>query len=114
MARTGTEHQPEPFSQGAPIVQLAFTVRVFTVLQCTLKLPTPCTVMCVCSLETRVTCSLVFQPLGASDYLEMARLFDTVFIRHVPMLTLTLKDQARRFTTLIDNFYDHKVLCLSA
>lgn len=25
------------------------------------------------------------------------------------MLTLTLKDQARRFTTLIDNFYDNKV-----
>ncbi|XP_026197998.1 lactation elevated protein 1 homolog B isoform X2 [Anabas testudineus] len=49
------------------------------------------------------------RPLGASDYLEMTRLFDTVFIRHVPMLTLTLKDQARRFTTLIDNFYDNKV-----
>lgn len=54
-------------------------------------------------------CSVVFQPLGACDYLEMARLFDTMFIRDVPMLTLTLKDQARRFTTLIDNFYDKKV-----
>ncbi|KAM3861076.1 lactation elevated protein 1 homolog B [Diretmus argenteus] len=48
-------------------------------------------------------------PRGASDYLEMAQVFDTVFIRHVPMLTLTLKDQARRFITLIDNFYDNKV-----
>lgn len=56
-----------------------------------------------------LTCSVVFQPLGACDYLEMARLFDTVLIRDVPMLTLTLKDQARRFTTLIDNFYDKKV-----
>ncbi|XP_029281821.1 lactation elevated protein 1 homolog B isoform X2 [Cottoperca gobio] len=52
---------------------------------------------------------LCSRPMGASDYLEMARLFDTVFIRHVPVLTLTLKDQARRFTTLIDNFYDNKV-----
>lgn len=51
----------------------------------------------------------MFQPVGASDYLEMAQAFDTVFIRHVPMLTLTLKDQARRFITLIDNFYDNKV-----
>lgn len=73
--------------------------------------------MCGCRLEAQsvalfryVNCSVVFQALGASDYLEMARLFDTVFIRHVPMLTLTLKDQARRFTTLIDNFYDNKVL----
>ncbi|XP_054618072.1 lactation elevated protein 1 homolog B isoform X3 [Dunckerocampus dactyliophorus] len=47
--------------------------------------------------------------LGASDYLEMARLFDTVFIRRIPKLTLTMKDQVRRFTTLIDNFYDNKV-----
>lgn len=54
-------------------------------------------------------CVFVFQPLGASDYLEIARLFDTVFIRHVPVLTRHLKDQARRFTTLIDNFYDNKV-----
>lgn len=56
-----------------------------------------------------VTRSFVPQPMGASDYLEMARLFDTVFIRRVPILTLSLKDQARRFTTLIDNFYDNKV-----
>ncbi|KAK5611338.1 Lactation elevated protein 1 B [Crenichthys baileyi] len=49
------------------------------------------------------------KPMGASDYLEIARIFDTVFIRHVPILTLTLKDQARRFTTLIDIFYDRKV-----
>ncbi|XP_071383005.1 lactation elevated protein 1 homolog B [Centroberyx affinis] len=52
---------------------------------------------------------LCARPLGAGDYLEMARHFDTVFIRHVPMLTLTLKDRARRFITLIDNFYDNKV-----
>ena len=50
-----------------------------------------------------------FQPMGASDYLEMARHFDTVFIRNVPRLTLSMKDQAKRFTTLIDNFYDKKV-----
>lgn len=54
-------------------------------------------------------CSVVLQALGASDYLEMARLFDTVLIRRVPVLTLSMKDQARRFTTLIDNFYDKKV-----
>ncbi|KAM4632828.1 lactation elevated protein 1 homolog B [Polymixia lowei] len=52
---------------------------------------------------------LCARPLGAGDYLEIAGCCDTVFIRHVPRLTLTLKDQARRFITLIDNFYDHKV-----
>lgn len=49
------------------------------------------------------------RPLGAGDYLEIARLFDTIFIRGVPRLTLDLKDEAKRFTTLIDNLYDHKV-----
>ncbi|CAL8315819.1 unnamed protein product [Lota lota] len=49
------------------------------------------------------------RPTGASDYLEMARHFDTVFLRRVPLLTLELRDQARRFITLIDAFYDHKV-----
>lgn len=51
----------------------------------------------------------MFQPLGASDYLEMSRLFDTVFIRHIPLLTLNKKTQARRLITLVDAFYDHKV-----
>ncbi|KAG7465710.1 hypothetical protein MATL_G00156290 [Megalops atlanticus] len=49
------------------------------------------------------------RPLGASDYLEISRLFDTVFIRHIPLLTLAKKTQARRFITLIDALYDHKV-----
>lgn len=49
------------------------------------------------------------QPLGASDYLEMSRLFDTIFIRHIPQLTLNKKTQARRLITLVDALYDHKV-----
>ncbi|XP_056619741.1 lactation elevated protein 1 homolog B [Triplophysa dalaica] len=49
------------------------------------------------------------RPLGAVDYLEIARCFDTVFIRNVPQLRVGMKDQARRFITLIDNFYDQKV-----
>lgn len=49
------------------------------------------------------------QPLGASDYLEMSRLFDTVFIRHIPLLTINKKTQARRLITLVDALYDHKV-----
>lgn len=53
----------------------------------------------------------LFQPLGASDYLEMSRLFDTIFIRHIPQLTLNKKTQARRLITLVDALYEHKVRC---
>ncbi|XP_051510891.1 lactation elevated protein 1 homolog B-like [Myxocyprinus asiaticus] len=49
------------------------------------------------------------RPMGAGDYLEIARQFDTVIIRHVPQLRLAMKDQARRLITLIDNFYNQKV-----
>uniref|UniRef100_A0A5F9CWP5 AFG1-like ATPase n=1 Tax=Oryctolagus cuniculus TaxID=9986 RepID=A0A5F9CWP5_RABIT len=49
------------------------------------------------------------RPLGASDYLELAKNFDTVFLRNIPQFTLAKRTQARRFITLIDNFYDFKV-----
>ncbi|XP_014849396.1 PREDICTED: lactation elevated protein 1 [Poecilia mexicana] len=78
--------------------------RVLTVLGREVTLQKTCGSIADCTFE-----ELCGKPTGASDFLEMARIFDTVFIRHVPKLTLTLKDQARRFTTLIDNFYDHKV-----
>ncbi|KAI3364263.1 hypothetical protein L3Q82_011070, partial [Scortum barcoo] len=78
--------------------------RSFTVLGRDVTLEKTCGSIADCTFD-----ELCGRALGASDYLEMARLFDTVFIRHVPMLTLDLKDQARRFTTLIDNFYDNKV-----
>ncbi|GLD49411.1 lactation elevated protein 1, partial [Lates japonicus] len=85
--------------------QRSFTgPRVLTVLGRDVTLEKTCGSIADCTFD-----ELCGRPLGASDYLEMARLFDTVFIRHIPMLTLTLKDQARRFTTLIDNFYDKKV-----
>uniref|UniRef100_A0A3B3HK74 AFG1 like ATPase a n=1 Tax=Oryzias latipes TaxID=8090 RepID=A0A3B3HK74_ORYLA len=49
------------------------------------------------------------RPLGASDYLEMSRLFDTIFIRHIPLLSLNQKTQARRLITLVDALYEQKV-----
>ncbi|KAM6367069.1 AFG1-like ATPase isoform 2-T2 [Alca torda] len=49
------------------------------------------------------------RPLGASDYLEVSKHFDTVFVRDIPLLTMAKRTQARRFITLIDTFYEHKV-----
>lgn len=39
----------------------------------------------------------------------MSGLFDTIFIRHIPLLMLNKKTQARRLITLVDALYDHKV-----
>jgi len=59
---------------------------------------------------------LCAQPLGAVDYLEIARHFHTVLIDHIPAMNETTKNWARRFTLLIDTLYDEgaKLICSAA
>ncbi|XP_033873507.2 AFG1 like ATPase a isoform X2 [Acipenser ruthenus] len=75
-----------------------------------LRLNKTCGTIADCTFE-----ELCNRPLGASDYLKMSTVFDTVFIRNIPLLNLAKKTQARRFITLIDTFYDNKVrvVCLA-
>uniref|UniRef100_A0A914VPB0 AFG1-like ATPase n=1 Tax=Plectus sambesii TaxID=2011161 RepID=A0A914VPB0_9BILA len=49
------------------------------------------------------------QPLGAMDYLVLARVFHTVLLRNIPVFGESHLNEARRFITLIDTFYDQKV-----
>ncbi|XP_026944874.1 AFG1-like ATPase isoform X2 [Sagmatias obliquidens] len=69
-----------------------------------LRLNKACGTIADCTFE-----ELCERPLGASDYLELSKNFDTVFLRNIPQFTLAKRTQARRFITLIDNFYDFKV-----
>uniref|UniRef100_W5L699 AFG1 like ATPase b n=1 Tax=Astyanax mexicanus TaxID=7994 RepID=W5L699_ASTMX len=78
--------------------------RVLTVQGRQLTLSRTCGTIADCTFQ-----ELCDRPLGASDYLELVRHFDTVIIRNVPRLKVGLKDQVRRFITLIDIFYDQKV-----
>jgi len=43
------------------------------------------------------------------DYIEIASLFDTVFLSGVRVMSLNNEDEARRFISLIDEFYDRKI-----
>ncbi|MGA9665997.1 MAG: cell division protein ZapE [Gallionella sp.] len=43
------------------------------------------------------------------DYLEIAHRYPTVFVSHIPQLTTDFASEARRFTWLIDVFYDNHV-----
>jgi cell division protein ZapE len=55
------------------------------------------------------------RPLGASDYLAIAREFHTLIIDGVPALTQERRNQAKRFIILIDVLYENHVkLLLSA
>lgn len=54
-------------------------------------------------------------PRAAADYIEIARCYHTVLVSRMPVLDASADDAARRFITLVDEFYDRGVkLILSA
>ncbi|XP_027711798.1 AFG1-like ATPase isoform X1 [Vombatus ursinus] len=69
-----------------------------------LRLNKACGTIADCTFE-----ELCDKPLGASDYLELSKNYDTVLLRNIPQLTLAQRTQTRRFITLIDTFYEFKV-----
>jgi cell division protein ZapE len=48
-------------------------------------------------------------PRSQNDYIELARLYHTVFIANIPTFDKTHENAARRFIMLIDEFYDRGV-----
>jgi cell division protein ZapE len=56
------------------------------------------------------------RPLAAADYLAIAQEFHTVLIDHIPIMSDNMHNVARRFTLLIDTFYDEgvKLICSAA
>lgn len=59
---------------------------------------------------------LCAKPLAAPDYLTIAQNFHTVLIDHIPVMTADMRNEARRFTLLIDTLYDDgvKLICSAA
>jgi cell division protein ZapE len=51
-------------------------------------------------------------PRSQNDYLELASRFHAVILSAVPQMSARMASEARRFTWLIDVFYDHKVKLL--
>lgn len=55
---------------------------------------------------------LCMQPRGSIDYIEIARTFNTVMLSNMPQLAEADSNAARRFITLVDEFYDRNVKLL--
>ena len=54
-------------------------------------------------------------PRSQNDYIEMAMVYHAVLLSNVPVLTILKENAARRFISLVDEFYDHGVkLIISA
>ncbi len=54
------------------------------------------------------------QPLGAADYLTLATAFHTIVLGGIPRLGKEKRNEAKRFVTLIDVLYEHKVHLICA
>ena len=52
---------------------------------------------------------LCMRPLGAGDYLELCNYCNTLILQGIPQLTREERNEAKRFVTLIDTLYDHRV-----
>lgn len=52
---------------------------------------------------------LCVAPKSASDYIEIARLYHTLFVYQIPQLTEAHEDATKRFITLVDVVYDYNV-----
>jgi cell division protein ZapE len=53
-------------------------------------------------------------PRSQNDYLELARSYHTVLLSEIPRMSASMSSEARRFTWLVDIFYDHKVKLIAA
>ncbi len=47
------------------------------------------------------------RPLGAEDYLALAKRYHTVFLENIPVLGYDRRNEAKRLMTLVDVLYDH-------
>ena len=58
--------------------------------------------------------NLCEQPLGAADYLRVAREFHTIVLDHVPVMRYETRNAAKRFIALIDTLYDNSVKLIAS
>lgn len=48
--------------------------------------------------------------LGAQDYDALTERFHTIFLTDIPRLTREMRNEAKRFVTLVDQMYEHRII----
>jgi cell division protein ZapE len=57
---------------------------------------------------------LCVKPLGASDFLRVARTFHTLFVENIPPMAGLHRNEIKRFILLIDTLYDNNVKLIAS
>jgi cell division protein ZapE len=57
---------------------------------------------------------LCVKPLGASDFLRVARTFHTLFVENIPLMSGLHRNEIKRFILLIDTLYDNNVKLIAS
>ena len=53
--------------------------------------------------------ALCQRPLGAADYLALSHAFHSLLIDHIPRMGREMRNEARRFVTLVDALYERRI-----
>ncbi len=77
----------------------------------TRKVPVPAAAQGVARFNFADLCD---RPLGALDYIMVARAFHTVIVDHIPVMDYTRRNEAKRFIILIDVLYEHHVKLIAS
>ncbi|GLI71253.1 hypothetical protein VaNZ11_016376 [Volvox africanus] len=54
------------------------------------------------------------RPLGPADYVALSQRFHTVFLEGIPAMSMHVRDQARRFITLVDELYNSRCVLVAS
>lgn len=101
----GIPEESPKVTDNSPLDTLGGIPSSLTVYSRTTHIPLTFKSDTVCYLDFTYICQGLF---SASDYITLASRYRIIILDNVPMMTLKMKNEARRFITLLDAMYEAK------
>ena len=101
----GIPEESPKVTDNSPLDTLGGTPSSLTVYNRTTHIPLTFKSDTVCYLDFTYICQGLF---SSSDYITLASRYRTIILDNIPIMTLKMKNEARRFITLLDAIYEAK------